>query len=121
MRQPKVQQPRTQSTKDAVTKDAVTKDKDAAIHETAPQATPKTQLKPPVMQSGDKDDTPIERAPGDTSRREVQKPLYSTSTGRLDGGTSFSARWNRVPAVSPRKRSGSSYPAGAIVPFAMKA
>jgi hypothetical protein len=66
------------ATKDAVTKDAVTKDKDAGSTKAAPQATPKTQVKPPVLQ----DDTQIERAPGDTSRHEVQKALYSTTTRR---------------------------------------
>jgi hypothetical protein len=65
------------ATKDAVTKDAVTKNKDAGSAKAAPEATPKTQVKPPVLQ----DDSPIERAPGDTSRREVQKPLYATNTG----------------------------------------
>ena len=72
------------ATKDAVTKDAVTKNKDAGSAKTAPEATPKTQVKPPVLQSGDKDDTPIERAPRDTSRREVQKPPFPTTLGRLE-------------------------------------
>ena len=61
-------------TKDAVTKDAVTKDKDAASTKAAPQATPKTQLKPPVMQ----DDTQIQRlAPrGHQSSRGTKTSLF---------------------------------------------